>query len=40
MTRNNQCKNLIGLSKVFVLDFQAQIGTQFETRDADLKTKN
>ena len=32
MTKNNQCKNLIDLSKVFA-------GTCFRTRDADLKTK-
>ena len=31
---------MIGLSKVFVLDFRAQVETRFRTRDAELKTKN
>ena len=39
MTKNNQCKNLIDLSKVFVLGFRMQVETCFRTRDADLKTK-
>ena len=39
MTKNNQFKNLIDLSNVFVLDFRMQAGTCFRTRDADLKTK-
>ena len=38
-TKNNQCKNLIDLSKVFVLGFRMQVGTCFRTTDADLKTK-
>ena len=37
MTKNNQCKNLIGLSKVVILGFRMQVGTYFRTRDADLK---
>ena len=40
MTKNNQYKNLIGLSKVSVLRFQMQVRTQFKVRDAGLKTKN
>ena len=39
MTKNNQCKNLIDLSKVYVLGFRMQVGACFRTRDADLKTK-
>ena len=39
MTKNNQCKNSIDLSKLFVLGFQMQVGTCFRARDADLKTK-
>ena len=38
-TKNNQCKNLCDLSKVFVLGFPMQVGTCFRVRDADLKTK-
>ena len=37
--KNNQCKNLIDLSKLFVLGFRVQFETCFRTRDADLKTK-
>ena len=39
MTKNNQYKNLIESSKVFVLGFQMEVGTRFITRDADLKQK-
>ena len=39
MTKNNQRKNLIELSKVYVLGFQMQVGACFRARDADLKTK-
>ena len=39
MTKNNQCKNVIDLSKVFVLGFRMQVGTCIMTRNADLKTK-
>ena len=39
MTKNNQCKNVIDLSMVFVLGFRMQVGTCFMTRNADLKTK-
>ena len=39
MTKNNQCKNLIELSKVFALGFRMQVGTSFRTRDTNLKTK-
>ena len=38
-TKNNQFKNLIDLSKVFVLGFRMQVGTCFRVRDADLKAK-
>ena len=38
-TKNNQYKNLIDSSKLFVLGFQTQVGTRFRTRDVDLKTK-
>ena len=39
MTKNNQCKNLIDLSKVFILGFRMQFGAYFRARDVDLKTK-
>ena len=40
MTKNNQCKNLINLSKVLsVLSFLMEVGTCFRARYADLKTK-
>ena len=38
-TKNNQCKNLCDLSKVFVVGFPMQVGTCFRLRDADLNTK-
>ena len=38
-TQNNQCENLIDLSKVPVLVFRMQVGTCFRPRDAELKTK-
>ena len=39
MSKNNQCKSLIDLSKVFVLGFQMQVGNCFRMRVANLKTK-
>ena len=38
-TKNNRFKNLIDLSKLFVLGFRIQVGTCFRVREADLKTK-
>ena len=35
MTKNNQSKNLIDSSKVFVLGFGTQVRTWFRTRDGD-----
>ena len=40
MTKNNQSKNLIDSSKVFILGLQMQTRTQFRASDANLKTKN
>ena len=40
MTKYNQCKKFINLSKVFVLGFGMQVGSFFRTRDDDLKTKS
>ena len=37
-TKNNQSKNLIDPSKVFILGFWVQVGIQFRMRDANLKT--
>ena len=39
-TKNNQSENSIVWSKVFVLVSRKQVGTQFRTKDANLKTKN
>ena len=39
MTKNNECKNSIDLSKVFVLGFRMQIGTSSGQEIPTLKTK-
>ena len=40
MAKSNQCRNLIGSSKVICLRFlNASLGTWFKNRDVNLKTK-
>ena len=39
MTKNNQYKNLIDSSKVFILDFWTQVG-RMNSIHGNLKTKN
>ena len=39
MPKNNQYKNLIHASKIFILDFAMQVGTWLRTRAANLKNR-